>query len=75
MFVVLYEPILPLHIERWKNIKLENRKINIHATKYYARVRQKKIPEMLKKAMKLTNAEYEEYFGVDEAAGRDKQEA
>ena len=57
------KPILPRHIERWKNIKMENWKKNIHAIKYYARVRPKKIPEMLKKAMKLTNAEVEEYFG------------
>ena len=57
------KPILPRHIERWKNMKLENWKKNIHATKYYARVRPKKIPEMLKKAMKLTNDEVEEYFG------------
>ena len=57
------KPILPRHIERWKNMKMENWKKNIHATKYYARVRPKKIPEMLKKAMKLTNAEVNEYFG------------
>ena len=44
-------------------LKMENWKKNIHAIKYYARVRPKKIPEMLKKAMKLTNAEVEEYFG------------
>jgi len=57
------QPILPRHIQRWKNIKMENWKKNIHAIKYYARVRPKKIPEMLKKAMKLTSAEVEEYFG------------
>ena len=57
------KPILPRHIERWKNMKMENWKKNIHATKYYARVRPKKIPEMLKKAMNLTGAEMEEYFG------------
>ena len=57
------EPILPRHIERWKNMKLENWKKNIRATKYYARVRPKKIPEMLQKRMKLTDAEVEEYFG------------
>ena len=57
------QPILPRHIQRWKNIKMENWKKNIHAIKYYARVRPKKLPEMLKKAMKLTNAEVEEYFG------------
>ncbi len=57
------EPILPRHIERWKNMKLSNWKKNISATKYYARVRPKKVPEMLKKVMKLTDAEVEEYFG------------
>ena len=57
------KPILPRHIARWKNMKLDNWKVNIHATKYYARLRPKKIPEMLKKAMGLTNAEVEEYFG------------
>ena len=57
------EPILPRHISRWKNMKMENWRKNIRATKYYARVRPKKIPEMLQKAMKLTNAEVEEYFG------------
>lgn len=57
------KPILPRHITRWKNMKLTNWQKNIHATKYYARVRPKEIPGMLKKAMKLTNAEVEEYFG------------
>ena len=57
------EPILPRHIERWKNMKLSNWKKNIHATKYYARVRPKKIPSLLKSAMKLTNEEVESYFG------------
>ena len=56
-------PILPRHIDRWKNMKLSNWEKNISATKYYARVRPRKIPELLKKAMKLTNAEVEEYFG------------
>jgi hypothetical protein len=44
-------------------MKLENWKKNIRATKYYARVRPKKIPELLKSAMKLTKAEVETYFG------------
>lgn len=57
------EPILPRHIARWKNMKMDNWRKNIRATKYYARVRPKKIPELLKKAMKLTDAEVEEYFG------------
>ncbi|MBR6965885.1 MAG: CotH kinase family protein [Clostridia bacterium] len=57
------EPILPRHISRWKNMKLENWRKNIRATKYYARVRPKMIPEMLQKAMKLTKEETEAYFG------------
>ena len=57
------EPILPRHIARWKNMKMENWQKNIKATKYYARVRPKKIPGMLQKAMKLTNDEVEAYFG------------
>ena len=57
------EPILPRHIQRWKNMKLENWRNNISATKYFARVRPKEIPKLLQKAMKLTNAEMEEYFG------------
>jgi hypothetical protein len=57
------EPILPRHISRWKNMKLSNWKTNIKATKYYARVRPKKIPELLKAAMKLTKDEVETYFG------------
>ncbi len=57
------EPILPRHIARWKNMKMTNWQKNIRATKYYARVRPKKIPELLKKAMKLTSAEVETYFG------------
>ena len=57
------EPILPRHIERWDNMKLKNWYTNISATKYYARVRPRKIPELLKKAMKLTDAEVEMYFG------------
>jgi len=56
-------PILPRHIDRWNNMKLKNWQTNINATKYYARVRPKKIPELLQKAMKLTDAEVEEYFG------------
>lgn len=58
------EPILPRHIERWQNMKLSNWNKNISATKYYARVRPKKIPSLLKTAMKLTDAEVEEYFGA-----------
>jgi len=57
------EPILPRHIKRWKNMKLSNWQKNIKATKYYARVRPRKIPGILQDAMKLTDAEVEEYFG------------
>lgn len=57
------EQILPRHIQRWQNMKLSNWKTNVNATKYYARVRPKKIPELLQKAMKLTDEEVETYFG------------
>ena len=57
------EPILPRHISRWKNMKIENWRKNIKATKYYARVRPREIPKLLKTAMKLTAEEMEEYFG------------
>ncbi|MBQ2952402.1 MAG: CotH kinase family protein [Clostridia bacterium] len=57
------EPILPRHIDRWNNMKLKNWYTNISATKYYARVRPRKIPELLQKAMKLTDEEVELYFG------------
>ena len=57
------EPILPRHISRWKNMKIENWRKNIKATKYYARVRPMEIPKLLKAAMKLTAEETEEYFG------------
>ena len=57
------EPILPRHIARWKNMKLSNWRKNIKATKYYARVRPKKVPGWLKSALKLTKAEYTGYFG------------
>ena len=56
------EPILPRHIARWKNMKLSNWQKNIRATKYYARVRPKKIPGLLKTAMKLTKEEMDTYF-------------
>lgn len=57
------EPILPRHIARWNNMKLSNWHKNISATKYYARVRPKLVPSLLKKAMKLTQAEVDQYFG------------
>ncbi len=56
-------PILDRHIDRWDNMKRSNWDKNISATKYYARVRPRKVPELLKQAMKLTNAEVEQYFG------------
>ena len=56
-------PILPRHIRRWNNMKIKNWRTNISATKYYARVRPRKVPEMLKKAMGLTDEEVAEHFG------------
>jgi len=61
------EPILPRHISRWKNMKMENWRKNMSAIKYYARVRPKKIPEMLQKRMKLTDEEVQLYFGETQA--------
>ena len=55
--------ILPRHIARWKNMKYSDWETNIGAISYYARVRPKKIPALLQKAMKLTNDEVELYFG------------
>ncbi len=57
------DPILDRHIARWDNMKRKNWTTNINATKYYARVRPRKVPELLQKAMKLTDAEVELYFG------------
>jgi len=57
------EPILPRHIQRWNNMKIKSWRTNISATKYYARVRPRKVPDMLKKAMCLTDEEVAEHFG------------
>ena len=57
------EPILPRHIERWNNMKLKNWYTNVSAIQYYARVRPRKVPELLQKAMKLTDEEVETHFG------------
>ena len=44
-------------------MKYSDWETNIGAISYYARVRPKKIPALLQKAMKLTNDEVELYFG------------
>ena len=61
------DPILDRHIKRWKNMKRKNWETNIGAIKYYARVRPRKVAEMLQKAMKLTDEEVELYFGEVQA--------
>lgn len=61
--VEVLEVILPRHIARWKNMKLSDWRTNVGAAEYYARLRPKKVPELLKKAMKLTQAEVDQYFG------------
>lgn len=58
------DPILDRHISRWKNMKRSDWVKNINAIKYYARVRPRKIAGMLQTAMKLTDAEVEQYFGA-----------
>lgn len=55
--------ILDRHISRWRNLKRTSWETNMTATRRYARLRPQKIPELLKSAMKLTNAEVEKYFG------------
>ena len=56
-------PILPRHIARWKNLTMDKWNANVSAARYYARLRPAKIPGLLKTAMKLTDAEVEQYFG------------
>ncbi len=58
------EPLLPRHMQRWPSkMTLKRWRTNVNATRYYARVRPKKIVSMLQKRMKLTKAEVEQYFG------------
>ena len=59
----ILEQLLPRHNQRWSNLTMKRWRTNVNATKYYARVRPKKIVSMLKKRMKLTNDEVELYFG------------
>ncbi len=56
------EEILPRHIARWKNLSMDDWRVNVKAAKYYARVRPKKIPALLQTAMKLTDEEVSFYF-------------
>ena len=60
----ILEQLLPRHNARWKNLNMKRWRTNVNATKYFARVRPKKIVSMLAKRMKLTNDEVETYFGV-----------
>ncbi|MBQ9325592.1 MAG: CotH kinase family protein [Clostridia bacterium] len=57
------EMLLPRHNQRWPYLTMERWRKNVSATKYYARVRPRKIVSMLAKRMKLTDAEVEQYFG------------
>ncbi len=59
----LLEEILPRHIQRWKNLTLDDWHTNVQAVMNYARKRPLKIPELLGKAMKLTDEEVQQYFG------------
>ncbi len=58
----VFEEILPRHIARWKNLSMDDWRVNVKAAKYYARVRPKKIPALLQTAMKLTDEEVSFYF-------------
>ncbi len=57
------EQLLPRHIDRWGNWTVKTWRTNVNATKYYARVRPRKVVSMLAKRMKLTEEEVETYFG------------
>ena len=57
------EELLPRHNTRWPYLTMKRWRTNVNATKYYARVRPKKIVFMLKKRMKLTDEEVSMYFG------------
>ncbi|MBQ6173248.1 MAG: CotH kinase family protein [Clostridia bacterium] len=57
------EQLLPRHIKRWGSPKMTNWRKNVNATKYYARVRPKKVVAWLQKRMGLSDAEVETYFG------------
>lgn len=63
MWTDILEQILPRHIARWRNLSLDDWHTNVSAVKHYARLRPMKIPELLQKAMKLTDEEVELYFG------------
>ena len=57
------EQLLPRHVQRWGSPKLVNWRKNVNATKYFARVRPRKIVAMLQKRMDLTDEEVAFYFG------------
>ena len=57
------EQLLPRQNQRWPYLTMSRWRKNVSATKYYARVRPKKIVSMLRKRMKLTDEEVETYFG------------
>ncbi len=59
----ILEELLPRQNKRWPYLTMKRWRTNVNATKYYARVRPKKIVSMLQKRMKLTDAEVETYFG------------
>lgn len=55
--------ILPRHLSRWPHFTMNAWRQNVDAAKFYARVRPVKIVPLLKKHMKLTDQETEQYFG------------
>ena len=57
------EPLLPRHTQRWGSPTMTNWRKNVNATKYFARVRPRKIVGWLQKRMGLTDEEVEYYFG------------
>ena len=59
----LLEPLLERHYRRWGSPTLANWRRNVNATRYYARVRPRRVVGWLARRMSLTDEEVERYFG------------
>lgn len=57
------EELLPRQNKRWPYLTMQRWRTNVNATRYYARVRPKKVVSWLARRMKLTDSEVETYFG------------
>lgn len=58
------ESLLPRHVRRWpRGLNMKDWRVNVDAVKYYARLRPLRVIDHISKAMKLSRAEQEHYFG------------